>query len=211
MKNTKQEVLTAVESEKILKAYLPIAKNQLVQTVQEIKIIPPLVLKIISKQLIHKSDIGGVKIVKTKEELEREFNDLIKIAKRKKIRLQGILAQEYHEGHQLIIGIKKDPTFQHVLLLGAGGIYTEIMKDISIRACPITEKDAESMINDLKYKEALEGKRGKKANMSLLKQTLVKVSKIPLKYKKLQELDINPLIVNEKTVKVVDARMVFEK
>ncbi len=207
----KKEILTEVEAEKILKSYVSIAKNQLVHLSREIKIKPPLVLKIISKQVIHKSDIGGVKIVKTKEELEREFNDLIKIAKRKKIRLQGILAQEYHEGHQLIIGIKKDPTFQHVLLLGAGGIYTEIMKDISIRACPITEKDAESMINDLKYKEALEGKRGKKANMSLLKQTLVKVSKIPLKYKKLQELDINPLIVNEKTAKVVDARMVFEK
>lgn len=207
----KKEVLTEFEAEKLLKSYLPIAKNQLLHSLKELKIKPPLVLKIISKQALHKTDIGGVRIVKSKSEVESTYNDLIRISKRKKLKLQGILAQEYHDGHQIIIGIKKDPVFDHVILLGYGGIFVEIIKDISIRACPITIKDAESMIQDLKSKEILYGKRGKKANINLLIKLLVKTSKIPLKYKNLLELDINPLILNEKTAHVVDARMVLER
>ncbi len=207
----KQEVLTEFESEKILKNYLPIAKNQLVQYLSEIKIKPPLVLKIMSKQVIHKSDIGGVKIVNSSSELEKNFNDLIKLSKRKKIKLQGILVQQFHEGHQLIIGIKKDPVFNHVLLFGIGGIYVEVMKDVSIRACPINLNDAASMIDNLRSKEILYGKRGKKANITLLKKLLVKASQVPLRHKNVVELDINPLILNEKKAYVVDARIVLEK
>ena len=208
----KREVLTEYEAEKLLKSYLPIAKNQLVNSFDQIKLKKyPLVLKIMSKQALHKTDIGGVKIVRNKQELQEEFNNLIKISKRKKLKLQGILVQEYHEGHQLILGIKKDPVFNHVLLFGLGGIYTEVLKDISIRSCPITLKDAESMINDLKSKDIIYGARGKKSNINLLKKLLVKTSKIPLKYKNILELDINPLILNEKTAHVVDARMVMQK
>ena len=206
----KQEVLTEFESEKILKNYLPIAKNQLVQYLSEIKIKPPLVLKIMSKQVIHKSDIGGVKIVNSSSELEKNFNELMNLSKRKKIKLQGILVQEFHEGYQLIIGIKKDPVFNHVLLFGIGGIYVEVMKDVSIRACPINLNDAASMIDNLRSKEILYGKRGKKANINLLKKLLVKASQVPLRHKNVVELDINPLILNEKKAYVVDARIVLE-
>ena len=164
-----------------------------------------------SKQALHKTEIKGVKIVRKKQELQKEFTNLIKISKRKKLKLQGILVQEYHEGIQLILGIKKDPVFNHVLLFGLGGIYTEILKDISIRACPITLKDAESMINDLRSKEIIYGARGQKSNVTLLKKLLVKTSKIPLKHKNILELDINPLILNEKSAYVVDARMVMQK
>ena len=208
----KKEVLTEFEAEKLLRNYLPIARNQLVNSFDQIKLKKyPLVLKIMSKQALHKTDIKGVRIARNKQELQKEFNNLIKISKRKKLRLQGILVQEYHEGHQLILGIKKDPVFNHVLLFGIGGIYTEILKDISIRSCPITLKDAESMINDLKSKDIIYGARGKKSNINLLKKLLVKTSKIPLKYKNILELDINPLILNEKTAHVVDARIVLEK
>ena len=207
----KREVLTEYEAEKILKRYLPIAKNQLVKTIREIKLKKfPLVLKIISQQALHKSEIKGVRIVQNQEELEKNFKDLIKISKRKKLKLDGILVQEYHEGIQLIIGIKKDPVFNHVILFGAGGIYTEILRDFSIRACPISIADAESMIEDLKIKNIFYGFRGTKLNVENIKKILVSASKIPLKYKKLVEMDINPLIVNEKREKVVDARMIFE-
>ena len=207
----KKEVFTEYEAEKLLKKYLPVAKNQLVKNLKDIKNKVPLVLKIISKQALHKSDINGVRIIKSKNDLEKNFNDLILISKRKKLKLDGILVQEFIEGHQLIIGIKKDPVFGHILLFGLGGIYTEILKDISIRTCPINENDAESMINDLKSKEILYGFRGKKSNVKLLKKILIRTSKIPLKYKKILELDINPLIINEKEAKVADARIVFEK
>lgn len=207
----KQEILTEFEAEKILKDYLPVAKNQLVKTFKEIKIKPPLVLKIISKQALHKTDIDGVKIVKSKEEIEKSFGNLIKIAKKKKLKLDGILVQQYHEGHEVILGVKKDSVFNHIILLGAGGIYTEILKDISIRVCPITINDAESMIEELKTRDILYGRRGKKANIELLKRLLVKTSQIPQKYKKLKELDINPLIINEKNAYVVDARIILEE
>jgi len=208
----KKEILTEYYAEELLKPYLPIAKNQLVKSINEIKLKKyPLVLKIMSTQVLHKSDIGAVKIVNTKEELEKNFNELIKISKKRKIKLQGILVQEYHEGHQLILGIKKDNVFNHVLLFGVGGIFTEVLKDISIRACPITKKDAESMINDLKAKDILYGARGKKVNLNLLKKLLVKTSQIPKKHKNILELDINPLIINEKSAYVVDARIILEK
>jgi len=191
---------------------LPVAKNQLVHSFEDIKLKKfPLVLKIMSKQALHKSDIGGVKICNNKEELEKNFKLLMNISKRKKLKLQGILVQEYHEGHQLIVGIKKDPVFGHIILTGIGGIYTEILKDISIRACPITIKDANSMIDELKSKAILYGARGKKANVKLFKNILVRVSKIPEKHKTISELDINPFILNEKNGYVVDARIVFEK
>ena len=207
-----KEVYTEYESEKLLRKYLPVAKNQLVQDISEIKLKKyPLALKIMSRQALHKSDIKGVRIVHNKEQLEKNFKDLIKISKKKKLELQGILVQEFKDGHQLLIGIKKDPVFNHVLVFGLGGIFVEVLKDISIRACPISEEDADSMINELKSKEILYGARGKKANIKLLKKVLMKVSKIPLKHKKILELDINPFILTEKKGFVVDARMVVEK
>jgi len=208
----KKEVYTEFRAEKLLKKFVPVAKNQLVKDVKEIKFKKfPLVLKIISSGALHKSDIGGVRIVNNKEELEKGFKKLIKIAKKKKLKLEGILIQEFIKGYQVIAGIKKDPVFGHVLLFGAGGIYTEVLKDISIRACPISSKDADSMIQELKTRDILYGIRGEKANIVKLKKILVKISKIPSKYKHIQELDINPLIVNKSDVKVVDARIVFER
>ena len=207
-----KEVFTEYKAEQFLKKYLSIAKNQLVKNINEIKLNKyPLVLKIISPQALHKSDINGVRIVHNKKELEENFNDLIRIAKKKKLKLDGILVQEYIEGHQLIVGIKKDNVFGHILLFGYGGIFVEIFKDVSMRACPITTTDAESMIDDLRSKEILYGARGEKANIKLLKKILVKVSKIPLKYKKIEELDINPLIIDKKDAWVADARIVFSK
>jgi len=206
----KKEVYTEYRAEKFLKKWIPVARNELVLNKEKISIKKfPLVLKIISSQALHKSDINGVRIVHNKEELDKNFNELLNITKKKKLKLDGILVQEYKEGYQLITGLKKDPVFGHVILLGTGGIYTEIIKDISIRSCPISTADAESMINDLKMKDMLYGIRGEVANISKLKRILVKLSKIPLKYKNIEELDINPLIINKKEVIIADARIIF--
>ena len=205
-----KKIYTEYKAEELLKKYVPIAKNQLVNDIKQIKLKKyPLVLKIISQQALHKTDIGGVIVVNSKDELEKKFNKLIQISKKNKIKLEGILVQEFIDGYQLIVGIKKDPVFNHVILLGAGGIYTKILKDISIRACPITVEDANSMIEDLKTKDILYCARGEKANISKLKRVLVNISKLPSKYKNIEELDINPLIVNKNTVLVVDARIIF--
>lgn len=208
-------ILTEDTAEKFLKSFIPVVKGILTCNLKQAesyakKLSYPLVLKIISKQALHKSDIKGVRIVNTRREFEENYIDLLDIAKKRKLKLKGIILQEYIKGKEVIIGINYDPTFRHVIMLGTGGTLVEVLKDITFRACPIDEKDAQSMIDDLKLKKVLYGVRGEKAvNINFLKQCLVKVSKIPLRYKNIKELDINPFIINEHYGKVADARIVF--
>ncbi len=206
----KKKVLNDYKAEKFLEKYLTTAKRQLVDSFSEIKIKTPLVLKIISDQALHKSDIKGVRIINNESDIKSNFVDLLKIAKNHKIKLDGILVQEFYDGELLIIGIKKDAVFGHVILFGMGGVFTEVYDDISIRKCPITLHDAQEMIDELKAKKIFYGFREKKLNTDLLKKIIVKVSQIPLKHKNIREMDINPFILNEKEGVVADARIVFD-
>jgi len=184
-----------------------IAKN-LEQTIKAAKKMGfPLVLKIVSKKILHKSDVHGVKLnLKNIEEVKNGFNELRKIKN-----FEGVLVQEYIEGKYIITGLKKDSCFGHVLVFGLGGIFTEIIKDVSFRVCPITKKDTYEMIKEIKGYKILEGIRGEKAvNLDSISNILLKLSNLSKKYKNIQELDINPLIVNNKSSKIVDARIVFE-
>jgi acetyl-CoA synthetase (ADP-forming) len=191
------------ESLKFVEKFLMIPKRQVVKHVKDINIKCPLVLKIISHKFSHKTEVKGVRIIKNQEELEKNFNELMKIKG-----TQAILVQEFVEGTELTIGLKKDPAFGHALMFGVGGVMVELLKDVSFRICPITEKDAESMIDDLKAKELLTGFRGSKpVNLNAVKRALVNTSLIPKKHPNIKELDINPLIVNEKHAIVVDARL----
>lgn len=207
----KKEVWNEFKAEKFLSKYLDVAKSQLVRKFEEIKIKAPCVLKIVSDDALHKTEIGGVKIVKEQKNLESDFNSLLDIARKKKLKIEGILVHEFVSGQELIIGINKDEVFGHVIVFGVGGIFTEVLKDTSMRKCPITRKDAEEMIFELRAKKIFEGFRGRKLNLEVLKKTLVKVSEIPLKNKAIVEMDINPYILNEKTGKVADARIVLAK
>jgi len=166
----------------------------------------PVVMKIASKNIIHKSDVHGVKLnLMSESDVIHSFNELSRIHG-----FEGVLVQEFIEGTSMIVGLKEDSTFGHAIAFGLGGIYTEILKDIAFRVCPITLEDADSMLNDLKSKKILEGARGlKPANMDYLKSLLVAVSKLPLHFKNIKELDINPLVVNDKKSYIVDARIVF--
>ena len=210
----KMKIYTEEKAERFLKP-LPVARSALVKDIKGAReaskrIKYPLVLKIISPKALHKTEIGGVAVVKSADELEAAFNNLIKIAKKKRIKLTGIYVQEFVSGKEIIIGIKRDPTFGHALMLGIGGKYVELMRDVTFRICPITEKDAEKMISELRYAQLLTGFRGDKGiNMDILKKTLVSVSKLPQKHKKLEELDINPFIIDDRRGKIVDARAAF--
>lgn len=210
----KKGVYTEFETEKFLKKYAKVAKHHLVKTWYECekasrKVGYPLVLKIMSKDALHKSDIHGVRLVRDRRDLEEEFSSLVKIVKRKKLEFDGILVQEYIEGHSLLIGLKEDASFGHAIALGAGGIYTEFLKDVTFRVCPINLKDADEMIDELRMKNMLYGVRGEKGvDVKLLRKVLIKISHIPKKYPEIKELDINPFIINSQSGKVVDARMV---
>lgn len=210
-----KKILAEYEAEKFLAKYLPVAKSFLVKNEKQFsaaakKIRAPAVLKIISKGALHKTDIGGVAIAKTDSEIYSHHRKLVGIAKKKKLKLEGILLQEFVPGKEVIIGIKKDPVFGPVIAFGIGGKYVEILKDISLRACPITAKDAEEMIDELRFGKILFGARNEKpVSRKVLVAALVKISKLAVKNKKIEELDINPFMVNEKSGKIADARIVF--
>lgn len=205
------KVLLGKDAEKFLKG-LPLAKGFLIKNDKELTKIKkyPVVMKIISPQAIHKTEIGGIRIVNSSKEAQDTFNNFIRLAKSKRMKLTGILVQEYVKGREFIIGIKKDPTFGHVIMFGAGGVFVESLKDVTFRVCPIGENDAQSMLEDLKNKWLINGTRGQKPiNTKLLKEILVKTSKIPRKYRKIEELDMNPLIANDKEIKIVDSRVIL--
>ena len=209
------KIFTEDKAEKFLKRFIPVANSFLTRNIEEARLYAKkfdysLVLKIISEQALHKSDIKGVRIINNERDFEVNYADLLRIAKKRRLRLKGITVQEYVKGKEVIIGINYDQTFKHVIMLGSGGTLVEVLKDVTFRACPIEENDAQSMIDDLKLKKILYGVRGDKpVNIKLLKKYLVKVSKIPLKYRNVKELDINPFIINEHNGKVADARIIF--
>ncbi|MBW3001553.1 acetate--CoA ligase family protein [Candidatus Woesearchaeota archaeon] len=207
------KALTEPKAEQLLSKYLPIAKSILTKKPEEaVKFAKtyPVMLKLISPQALHKTEVQGIRKADSEEELIKEFQDLISIAKKKKLKLEGILVQEHIKGAETIIGLKNDPTFGHVILFGIGGVFVEVLKDVSFRVCPITQQDAEEMINELKAKKLLLGFRGEKpVNLKILKNALVTASKIPEKHKDIEELDINPFIINDKTGKVADARLIL--
>ena len=171
----------------------------------------PIALKIISDQALHKTEIKGVRVVNSDEEAKKEFDNLIKLGKKLKLKLDGILFQKYRIGREIIIGGKKDPVFGQTILFGSGGIYTEFIKDVSVRICPITEKDANEMIDDTRASKMLGKFRGEDpVDRKALINVLLKVSKILMDNKNINELDINPLILNKDGAFVVDARMLTD-
>ncbi len=208
----RMKVLAEKRSEELLeKEGLPIAERYFTAREQEAMrkakaLGYPVVMKVSSDKIIHKSDVHGV-ITDVRSELE------VKEAFRKLKRIkncQEVMLQQHVDGHQLLVGIKKDEVFGHALAVGAGGIYTEIIKDATFRICPITKRDAGEMLRGLKFYDILKGARNApKVNFEKLRQFLTKISQLPEKYPLLQELDINPLFVSNKGVLIADARMVF--
>ncbi|MBI4739197.1 acetate--CoA ligase family protein [Candidatus Woesearchaeota archaeon] len=210
----KKEVLSQELAQTIVSKYIPCAKNKLVFSVEDalrFSVGYPRVLKLISPQAIHKSELNLVRIAKDMFDLKDHFAELVNIAQKNHLSVDGMLVQEFVPGNQLLIGIKKDPTFGHVIVLGLGGIFVEILKDMAFRVCPITARDVQMMIDELKSKEILYGARGQKpANLAFLSDCLVSLSKIHLKHPDISELDINPFILNDKTGVAVDVRMIVE-
>ncbi len=206
-------ILTELQAEHLLeKEKLPVVKRKLCTNFKQAqafaqKIGYPVVAKVASKDLLHKSEINSVRTNINKKDLPKMFKELNNI----KIKKQGILIQKQLVGKEILIGLKKDPTFGHVVVVGLGGIYTEIIKDVSLRVTPINKTQAKQMIHELKAHKILEGYRGHSVNITKLAEIITQVSKLPKKYPHIKELDINPLVINEKQARIVDARMVLEK
>jgi acetyl-CoA synthetase (ADP-forming) len=191
------------------KSKLAFAPDQAVKIAKEIGF--PIVMKIASKDIIHKSDLGCVETnIKDEKQVEGAFEKITKKAKKKKAKVEGVLIQKQEQGKEVIIGMKRDPQFGPVVVFGLGGIFVEILKDTSLRILPIDKNQAEEMIKEIKSYKILEGIRGEKpVNINKLIDIIIKTSKLA-EDKKILELDFNPVIINEKTATIVDARIMIE-
>ena len=168
----------------------------------------PVALKISSDAVLHKTDRGGVLLgLKNSDEVQKGYDLLV--ARFSHVKIDGIIVQKMagKESVELIIGGKRDLQFGQLIMLGMGGIFVEVMRDVSFRVCPITRKDAEEMISELKAYPILAGARGRKpVNKSALVDALVSVSSL-LQKENPAEFDINPLMADEKGCVAVDMRI----
>ncbi len=213
--------LTTIQSMQIFESYgLPMPKfrnakslNDALNIANEIGY--PVVLKISSKTVTHKSDIGGVVVnIKTPEDLEKQWNDLINRLTLKGVvdSLDGIVVMEQVKGgdRELVAGIvEKNGT--HQMMFGMGGIYVEALKEVAFRPCPLTYLDAKSLLESTKAKNIIGALRGREAcDPEIIISTLMKLSKLVTDFPEIKEIDANPLMLNrEGQVFVVDARIVL--
>lgn len=164
----------------------------------------PVALKIASPDIVHKTEAGGIALdIKEEPELRASFRRILASVRKFKpsARIDGILVEEMCPGHELIVGASRDAQFGPVVMLGTGGIYVEIFKDVTFRIAPIEKKDASEMIKEIKGYAILKGVRGEKPiSFSALEKVLLAVSSLVYKDEKIQQLDINPLFAGQKAV-----------
>jgi 4-hydroxybutyryl-CoA synthetase (ADP-forming) len=220
VKKEKRTSLLEEEGQEILRAYgfpLPksiLAKNEKDAVKSARKIGYPIVLKIASPQIIHKSDAGGVKVNLTNDkDVTTSFREIVKNAKKynKKAEIKGVLVNEMIKGgKEMIIGSKLEPGFGPVVMLGMGGIYVEILKDVTFKLAPMTDIESNDMISSIKTKKLLEGVRGEKpSDLKKLSECIQRLSQLVTDFKEIKELDMNPVLVMEKGkgCKILDVRI----
>ena len=174
----------------------------------------PLCMKIVASEFLHKSDFGGVILnIMNPQELADSYQRIIDSARahNPSARVLGVLVQEMApSGKEVMIGVKKDPVFGHCLVLGAGGIYTEPLNDYAFRLAPVSRRDAYEMIDEIAYSKILKGVRGEApCKLEAIADILQRVSQIVCDHPEIMELDINPVIVNEREALTVDARIIL--
>jgi len=224
LKQAKQEnraQLTEIESKGLLQeAGIPVIETKLARTKKEAislskRIGFPIVLKIASPDIIHKSDSGGVRLGLTNiTQVGNAYSEIMLSIRQRfpKARVQGVSLQKMaRPGIEVIIGMSKDAQFGPVLMFGLGGILVEVLKDVSFRVAPITGKDAAEMIREIKGYPLLQGYRGQEpVDIPFLEQLIVKVSEFVERYPEIKELDLNPVFAYKDRAIAVDARIVLE-
>jgi len=216
--------LVEYEAKQVLKAYgLPLPEEKLAKTVDEAikyanEIGYPVVMKLMSPQILHKSDAKVVMLnIKNDEELKQKWEEIHENARKYKAdaEILGVLiAPMLKPGREIIIGVTEDPQFGHAIMFGLGGIFVEILKDVTFRIIPIEEKDAWAMIKSIKGYPILAGARGEApADMKAIVDMMLKVSQLINDLKDyIKEMDLNPVFVypeGEGAV-IVDARIILK-
>ena len=214
-------VLTEVESKQLVaEAGVPVVETKLAKTKAEAismskKMGFPVVLKIVSPDIIHKSDIGGVKLgLANATQVGKAYTEIMAAAKKanKKADIQGISVQKMaRPGVEVIMGMSKDAQFGPVLMFGLGGVFVEVLKDVAFRIVPLNRRDASQMVREIKGYPLLEGYRGQEpANITALEDLLLKLSDFVDKNPKIKEMDLNPIFAYKDGALAVDARVILE-
>jgi acyl-CoA synthetase (NDP forming) len=210
-KREKRDLLIS-ESFEVLKAYgIPVADYQVIRRKDELSkamkmISGPVALKIVSSEISHKSDVGGIALnISHLPEAGAAYDRMKRLVNGP----SGVLVQKMAlEGKEVILGAKRDPSFGPVVLFGLGGIYVEVFKEASLRVTPINRSEAEEMISELKASEILKGVRGERPlDIKALTENLLRLSQLMMDLPEIEGIDINPVIVRERGAVAVDARI----
>jgi len=179
---------------------------------------PPLALKVVSPDILHKSDAGGVKVgLGSAQEVEAAVRAMMKLPAIENARLDGFLLEEMAPaGQEIVIGGLRDAQFGPLVMVGLGGVFVEVLADVAFRICPITRQDAEEMLDELKGAALIRGARGRKpVSRAAIVDALLKVGGedglLMTHGEDIAEADINPLIVSEHGAVAVDARFILTK
>ncbi len=175
----------------------------------------PVVLKVVSPEIIHKSDAGGVMVnLKSAVEVRSAYGKILENAKKynSAAKIVGVLVQEMApQSTEVIVGAIKDPQFGQTLMFGLGGIFVELLNDVTFRVAPITQEDAHEMVTKVKAYPLLKGYRNTPpADIDAIINVLLNTSELVMDYPEIKELDLNPIMAYEKGAKTVDARIILE-
>jgi acyl-CoA synthetase (NDP forming) len=218
-KNEGRTILSEVEAKEILedagistaRSRLATSKKEAVALAQELGF--PVVLKVVSPQITHKSDVGGVKLNLNSQKEVRAAFDEIMVSAQQAVRdatIEGVSVQQMaRPGVEVIIGMTKDPQFGPVLMFGLGGVLVEVLKDVAFRIVPLTPRDARQMIREIKGFPILEGFRGQEpADLKALEGILLRLSSFVEQHPEIEEMDLNPVFAYGDGAVAVDARIV---
>ncbi len=221
-RNEGRSVLTEIESKELLgQSGINVNDTRLAASPTEAASLGgqlgfPVVLKIASPDIVHKSDAGGIRLgLETSEQVEQACNEIVEAAGQAYpgVRIHGVSVQKMAApGVEVIIGMSKDPQFGPVLMFGLGGVWVEILKDVSLRVIPVTRRDVRDMIKEIKGYKMLTGYRGQPpVDESKLQNMLLAVADFVTQYPVIKELDLNPVIARHDGAIAVDARIVLEE
>ncbi len=207
-------ILSFKETEIILSKYrIPFCKTEIFNSKDKAllfakKIGFSVALKIHSQKIFHKSEVNGVKIgIENEEQFNFSWDEMMKNIGGRNI--EGLLVQEMAYGNEVAVGMKKDKQFGPVIMFGLGGIFIEIIKDVSFRVAPINRKEALEMIKELKSFKILDGARGReKVNIQKLVDILISLSNLSMKEEHIEAIDFNPIIINKDKALVADFRII---
>ncbi len=214
-------VLTEIESKEFVKGSgIPVVETRLAKSKAEAAATAremgfPVVLKIASTGIVHKSDIGGVKVgLRSQAQVRDAYAQIMAAAKNAypAATIDGVSVQRMADpGVEVILGMSKDPQFGPLVMFGLGGVMVEVLKDVSLRLVPLSRLDARHMVKEIKGYPILQGYRGQApVDIGALEDALMKLSRFVEAHPEVKELDLNPVFAYQKGIVAVDARVILE-